>query len=391
MLPGVGQIVGMEGPYADPRIREERGTFERGQVVGPWSFLDAAGVELRTADRGVPFAEGGEAASPAFAPSAGRTAPATAEETAEDWWALSRALRAEGRVREALCAAARAAARDGDRAALERALAADVVPLAPALAAQRGEALEHSVEVKVWSILDALVCGADAASAFRALAAVLPGVSAAAADFVEASLLLAPERKTIHLTRALVRLQRGDEAGARADLVIVAAESPDAATLLIGQMQTVLRPFDDWPAREQLLPDPLLADLGAGIVRELDEVRAAVGVYATRIGRVRAAVQALIGTGATPVWLPPDLSALLPGGPVALRREKVSIDLGDGETAEAEVKSSKRSRPTGSACRLCWAKRRPTGGRSPGSAGRWGSIGWRSPKRSPSRRSSRSR
>ena len=104
-------------------------------------------------------------------------------------------------------------------------------------------------------------------------------------------------------------------------------------------MQAVLRPFDNWPAREQLLPDPLLADLGAGIVRELDEVRAAVGVYATRIGRVRAAVQALIGTGATPVWLPPDLSALLPGGPVALRREKVSVDLGEGESemAEAEI------------------------------------------------------
>ena len=329
-----------EGPYADPRIREERGTFDRGQVVGPWSFLDAAGVELRTADRGVPFAEGNEATSPAFAPGAGRTAQGTAEGTADDWWTLSRALRAEGRVREALCAAARAAVHEGDRAALERAIAADVVPLAPALAAQRGEALEQSVEVKVWSILDALVCGADAASAFRALAAVLPGLSAAAADFVEASLLLAPERKTIHLTRALVRLQRGDEAGARADLVIVAAESPDAATLLVGQLETVLRPFDDWPAREQLLPDPSLADLGAGIVRELDEVRAAVGVYATRIGRVRAAVQALIGTGATPVWLPPDLSALLPGGPVALRREKVSVDLGDEETvemAEAEI------------------------------------------------------
>ena len=84
-------------PYADPRIREERGTFERGQAVGPWSFLDAAGVELRTADRGVPFAEGGEAASPAFAP--GADGARTAEGTAEDWWALSRALRAEGRVR----------------------------------------------------------------------------------------------------------------------------------------------------------------------------------------------------------------------------------------------------------------------------------------------------
>ncbi|HSY41311.1 MAG TPA: hypothetical protein VLA79_17345 [Polyangia bacterium] len=324
-------------PYADPRIREERGSFDHGQAVGSWSFFDAAGVELGTMSRGLPFAEGGEAGSPAFAPGEGRTAPGTVRGTGEDWWALARALRAEGRVREGLCAAARAAAREGDRAALERAVAADVVALAPALAAQRGEALEQSVELKVWSILDALVGGADAASAFRALAAVLPGASAAAADFVAASILLAPERRATHLTRALVRLQRGDEQGARADLAIVADESPDAAALLVGQLQAVLRPFHNWPAREQLLADPSLADLGAGLVRELAEVRAAVGVYATRIGRVRAAVQALIGAGSAPVWLPPDLSALLPGGPVALRREKVSVDLGQGDLGQGEV------------------------------------------------------
>jgi hypothetical protein len=322
-----------ESPYADPHIRGERGTFDHGQAVGLWSFLDAAGVELRTVERGSSFAEGGEAGSPAFAPGDGQTA----QETADDWWALARALRTEGRVREGLCAAARAAARDGDRAALERTIAAAVVALAPALAAQRGEALEQSVEVKVRTILDALVGGADAASVFRALAAVLPGVNAAAADFVAASLLLAPERRATHLTRALVRLQRGDEEGARADLAIVAAESPDAAVMLVGQLQAVLRPFDSWPAREQLLVDPSLAELGAGLVRELDEVRAAVGVYATRIGRARAAVQALIGAGATPVWLPPDLSALLPAGPVALRREKVSVDLSQGDLGQEEM------------------------------------------------------
>jgi hypothetical protein len=351
---------GNEGPYADPRIREERGRFERGQVVGTWSFLDAAGVELRTAARGLPFAEGDEAASPAFAPGVGQTA--------DHWWTLSRTLRAQGRVREALCAAARAAVRDGDRARLERALAADVVALGPALAAQRGEALERSVEVKVWSILDALLSGADAASAFRALAAVLPGGSAAATDFVEASLLLAPERQTTHLTRALVRLQRGDEEGARADLVIVAAESPDAAAALVGQLEAVLRPFDNWPAREPLLPDPLLADVGAGLVRELDEVRATIGLYATRIGSVRAAVQALIGRGVTPAWLPPDLSGLLPGGPVALRRAQVPVDLGEGEMAEVEINEEietgglgvpallgEAQADWGALCWLCWS------------------------------------
>jgi antitoxin component YwqK of YwqJK toxin-antitoxin module len=349
-----------EVPYADPRFRQERGTFDQGQAVGIWSFLDETGVALRTAVRGLPFAEGGEASSPAFARAAGQTA--------EDWWALSRTLRAEGRVREALCTAARAAVREGDRAALEGVVAADVVALAPDLAARRGEALEQSVDLKVWSILDALVGGVDAASSFRALAAVLPGASAAAADFVAASLLLAPERRGTHLTQALVRLQHGDEQGARADLAIVADESPDAAALLVGQLESVLRPFDNWPAREQLLADPTLADLGAGLVRERDEVRAVAGVYATRIGRVRAAVQALIGTGANPSWLPPDLSGLLPGGPVSLRREKISVDLGDGETGEVEISEelatdglgvpallTEAQADWGALCWLCWA------------------------------------
>jgi antitoxin component YwqK of YwqJK toxin-antitoxin module len=349
-----------ESFYADPRIRQERGTFDHGQMVGTWSFLDGAGVELRTVVRGLPFAAGAETSSPVFARGAGQTAG--------DWRALSGVLRVEGRLREALCAAARAAVRQGDRVALDRALAADVVALAPALARQRGEALEQSLDLEAWSILDALVGGADAASAFRALAAVLPGASAAAADFVAASLLLAPDRRATHLTRALVRLQHGDEQGARADLAIVADESPAAAALLVGQLQSVLRPFDNWPAREQLLADPTLADLGAGLVRELDEVRAVIGVYATRIGRARAAVQSLMGTGATPAWLPPELSALLPGGPVALRREKVSVDLGEGETSEVEIAEelaidglgvpallNEAQADWGALCWLCWS------------------------------------
>ena len=39
------------------------------------------------------------------------------------------------------------------------------------------------------------------------------------------SLLLAPDRRLTHLTRALIRLQHGDEAGARADAEIVAADT----------------------------------------------------------------------------------------------------------------------------------------------------------------------
>jgi antitoxin component YwqK of YwqJK toxin-antitoxin module len=318
-----------ESLYADPRIREERGTFERGQAVGSWTFLDAGEREVRTVVRGSAFADGAEATSPAFA--AGDHLPQI------DWWALAGALRAEGRVREGLCAAARGAVRDRDRAALERALGADVVALAPALAEQRGEALVQSVEVTVASILDGLVCGADPASAFRALAAVLPGASAAASDFVAASLLLAPQRRMTHLTRALVRFQHGDERGARADIEIVAAEASEVAASLAGYLGAALRPFEFWPAREPLVPDPALADVGAGLVRDLAEVQAAIAVYATRLRRVREAVRALVGPDAAPVWMPPDLSALIPGGAVPLRRARLAVDLGGGETVEAEI------------------------------------------------------
>ncbi len=358
------------GPYADPDIREERGAFEHGQAVGTWTLGGGDGTARRKVERGVAFTAGSERTSPAFA--------AAPDNTAEDWRALGDSLRREGRVREGLCAAARAAARDGDRAALERALAAEIAALAPPLALERGETLVKSVEVDVPAILDGLVCGADPAWAFRALAGVLPGAHPAAADFVTASLLLAPERRLTHLTRALVRFQHGDEPGARADLEIVAVEAPQAAASLVGYMNLGLRPFTFWPAREPLTPDPLLADLGAGLVRGLAEVRSTIAVYATRLGRLRAAVQTLIGPDAAPAWLPPDLSALLPGGPVDLRHLRLAVeadadaagdDDGDGEApGEVEIDEGigtaglgvpallgEAQADWGALCWLCWS------------------------------------
>ncbi len=304
-------------PYADGRIREERGAFDLGQVVGRWTFLDAEGQVVRTAARGTAFADDSRSTSPAFAAAASRAAG--------DWWAEARALRGRGRVREGLCAAARAAVGDRDREALLRFLADDVVPLAPELAAQRGDALVQSTDSTTVSILDGLLSGADAAAAFRALAAVLPVAHPAAPDFVAASLLLAPERRMTHLTRALIRFQLGDEEGARADAAVVAAESPDGAASLRTYMQAAFRPYDFWPARETLAPDPTLDGLPAGVVRDLGEVRQVIAVLATRLLRLRAAVRSVIGSKVDPVWLPPEVSSLLPTGPVALRRTRVVV------------------------------------------------------------------
>jgi hypothetical protein len=330
--------VGAASPYADRDVREERGVFDRGQAVGTWTLAGADGQERRTLERGVAFEPGGEQTSPVFAAGAGTTA--------DGWRALAAGLRAEGRVREALCAAARAAARNGDRAALEATLARELAALAPALAFERGEALVRSAEVDAPTILDALVTGADPAWVFRALAVVLPGAHPAAPDFVDASLLLAPERRLTYLTRALIRFQHGDEAGARADAEIVAGEAPEAGASLTAHLDLALRPYVFWPAREPLVPDPELANVGAGVVRELAEVRRAIAVYATRLDRVRAAVRAVIGLHAAPAWLPPDVSALLPEGPLALRQARVAVAVdaqaddgegGPGEVEEVEV------------------------------------------------------
>jgi len=310
--------IGNPRPYADTRVRQERGVFERGQAVGRWTFLDDDGAAVRTIDRGIPFDGRRLEASPAFAMEF------------RDGWALADALVGRQRVREALCAAARAAARDGNRAALARFLVEHVVALTPETAAERGELLARAGDLDVTTVLEALTLGTDAAAAFRALAGVLPGPSAAAADFVEASLLLAPERRMTHLTRALIRVQRGDVTGARADAVVVEAESPGAADSLLAYIRVGFRPFVFKPSAEILVPDPELESVFGGIGQTLEAIRHIVRVYATRLGLVRSTIRAIVGDRAEPDWLPPDVSALLLDGAETLRRESIACEPEEG-------------------------------------------------------------
>jgi len=303
-------------PYADARIRQERGAYSLGQAVDVWTFASADGAPVRTVDRGVAFDDGAASTSPAFA-------------AAGDWSVLARELFAARRVREGLAAVARAAVAARDRELLVRAVAEHVVPLTPDRQAQWGDAVAQSTDATAAAILDALVCGADVAAAFRGLASVLPGQSAAAVDFVEAALLLAPERRMTHLTRALLRFQRGDEAAALADAAVVAQESAEAGESLRSYAKTMFRTFEWWPEREQFAPDPELVDVVVEPAQPLESLHHMIAVYATRLARVRAAMRALLPDGASPVWMPPDPSPLLPDGPVALRRERIECEPDD--------------------------------------------------------------
>jgi len=312
-------------PYADPRIRQERGAYEAGQATGRWSFLDDEGAVVRTVDRGSAFLDGDDARSPALADAAGG-----------DWPAQARALAAESRVREALVAAARGAVAAGDRALFEQFRTEHVAALAPEREAQWGEALSQSTDASVASVLDALICGADAAAALRALASVLPGLHPVATELVEASLLLAPQRRMTHLTRALLRFQRGAVAGALADADVVAGDSPEAADSLRSYAALVFRGYDDWPGRQPIPPDPALDGVAIEIGHDIDDVRHVVGVYATRLTRARDAIRALAGTDAATPWLPPDVSHLLPSGAVDLRRETVECEPDESDPAAVD-------------------------------------------------------
>jgi len=340
--------------YADPRIREERGSFDAGRPAGVWTFLAETGEVLRRIDLGHSFAE--SAGAPALADDAAAT-PSL-------WRARAEAWRAEGRVPEALCAAARGAAGAGDAAGLRAALAEAVVPLSAEAAAEQGDLLVRAADVTVAQILDALIGGAEPAAALRALAAALPGASRAALDFAEAALLLAPGQAGAHLTRALIRFQHGDQGGAEADLAVVEAMAPEAASALRATMRVTFRPFAFGPAGEPLQPDPELAELGAGIIRELDDVRETMAVYATRLSAVRATLQARRPGETPPAWWPPDLTALLPRGPRPLRHERVAPPPDAEDPAPLEI--DERIDPTALSapallaeahadwCALCW-------------------------------------
>jgi antitoxin component YwqK of YwqJK toxin-antitoxin module len=316
-------LPGEEGPWADRRIREERGAFEHGQTVGAWTFLDGTGAVVRAVDHG-----------PAHDDQHRMAALVDEDGTAAHWLALSRSLRAQGSVREALCAAARAAACSGSTAELSTLLAEVTVPPS-AEANDRALAGLAAGPMTVARALDALVAGVTAASVLRTLASVVEGTTRAARDLIEAAILLAPEQRMAYMTRALIRIELGDLEGAKADAERVAPESPEAADFLRSYLRVLFPTFSFWPARE--VPVSPLEGIPDAPAQPLAAVRRAIQVYATRLGRLRAA---LVGkVGGTPAWLPAEVTELVPDGPVELRKETAQIvDQTDDGSEITEVK-----------------------------------------------------
>jgi hypothetical protein len=290
-------------PFSDARVVEVRGAHLHGQGRGTWELLDATGAVVRRVERGTPFVD-----VPAVV-----LHPEPRDVEAAELLHRATTLRADGGAREAVCLAARATVRARDPELLRTFLAESVLPLTAGAAVQRAEHSAGMEGATASSLLDAVLAGGDAARLLRAVASVLPAWSRAPLDYLEAALLLAPERPLTRVTRALVRLEHGDREGALADAKLLEVESPQAAELVREECRVAFPAF-----RFEPLEHP---------VEEPEEE-----LGATRLSLIRAEIARRVG--GEPDWLPPHLAALLPDGPLALRRHTVVIRDEDEEGIE---------------------------------------------------------
>lgn len=350
-----------ESPFADARIVLEEGTFVDGRPAREWRLYDADGSLVRSVELGTPLDDAALRGSPVI------TGDVPEASTCE-------ALASEGRVREALVGAARRLARERDVRSFDAFVERWVPRSASTVAQQRAHEVETKSDLAIADVLDALVSGAEPQRSLRLLASLLPHTSAAGRDLVEAALVLAPNDARAHLTRALLRLERGDRVGFREDVTVVERESADTARAMLELERVTFCAFSFWPAQDPVPPPdaPELAEIEIG--QPVEQVVRAIQVYATRLGRIREALVSRVQAQSPelPAWLPPELSFLLPDGPVELRAFQTTItdetEAGP-ESSEVEIDERlatdvergvpawmQRARADWAAlCWLCWA------------------------------------
>lgn len=325
-----------EAPYTDARILTVSGAHEHGECVGTWDYVGADGSVITRAEYGAAW---GDTAPPAVL----GTDPVTLD--AEARWSEAVRLWNERASREALGMAARALALDGDLERFRTFLGERVVGLNPEAASEQAR-LADEARASMGSLLGALLAGAEPALVLCSLGMALPSTAPAALDYVQASHLLAPERERTVAARSLLRAERGDRDGALADAALLAASSEATASFLRDLVRVSYPSFAFAPAAEPPT-EPEEELVPVEVTQPLDAVRRTVRLYATRLGQVRDELVRRVGGDAP--WLPPDLSALLPDGPVELMRESVRIeDETENGVEVSEVEVDERLELTGS-------------------------------------------
>jgi antitoxin component YwqK of YwqJK toxin-antitoxin module len=336
--------------YQDPRAAAEEGAFDGDQAVGEWRLRDAQGEVIARRDLGLAVREEDLARSPALADGDGARGAEAARGLAE----LARRLLEERRVGEAIVAMARSAAVGGDAGSLRRLVASVAWPRSAAAAQEIASASIEQAGERLAPVVNAMVRGGELAALLRALGATINGAHQAALEIVDAALLLAPDRSACHVTRALIHMHLGDPGAASADARRLPDDWQEQRGLLADYARVVFPVFDFWPARIAI--ETLFDEYPEAPAQPLPAIRAVAQKYATRLGLVRASlVDRLDRLGRTgggakadggaavprPGWLPPELAALLPNGPVALDtwqfQQSVESELPEAAITETET------------------------------------------------------
>lgn len=212
----------------------------------------------------------------------------------------------------------RAAGASSDLVKLRAALAARPSPLTAEAALSEAESA-----TSIGDSIDALCAGADVAAVYRSLAIQLDQHerSVAAREFLTAAMLLAPQRSDYAFNRALINMSLGDVEAARAD----AASVPDEGQrdFLRLYVKLLFPRFDFWPGKED--PSTHYDGLPDAPVQPLEAIVAMTQKYATRIMQIRDRLLGRDEVAGVEPWMLPDLSHMLPSGPVELEADQFEV------------------------------------------------------------------
>jgi hypothetical protein len=303
----------------------ERGYFQGDYAVDAWALLSDKGDELWSADLGLKLDSPALLASPVFEDSRKESA---------HWEAMAAQALEARRVGEAALAMARAAAAAHSVEKLDAFLRERCIPRPAQFAEEVAVTLAPSEGLTLGPAVNAMLRGASAVRVLQAIAIFLDQsfYSRAALDFVNAAILLAPDRLDLLFTRGLVLMSVGLDEQARIDANQLAAAEPDQAEFLLHYIDALFPTFDFWPAKEK--PTTTYDGLPDKPDRTLAEVKALAQKYATRVDRIRKELLTRVQPEVR--WMVPDVAALLKGANVTLDKTTFT-QTEEGEEQEIEI------------------------------------------------------
>jgi antitoxin component YwqK of YwqJK toxin-antitoxin module len=303
---------------------EQRGTYRSGAEVGRIELLDGSGAVVHRVDLGEPTD-----------PMSSELQDVLGADADADFVAIASAASKSSKFRVALLALVRAAAKGADAEPVRGFLAAHRIPLAGSAADEQTTFMLGVLQrckdmgVALAGVIDCLLrdalMGGDFPRALQEMARSVMDYGKGAHEWLrfashanDVALLLAPDRTAFEVTRALVRLSEGNFAGARASVAVLRDGDRPNFVALSPYVAAYVPSWTFWPADDGRLAEaaevtPYFKRTTMKSKATIDHVRSAVMTLATRLMSYRKELEPIErGRG----WLLPDLSHLLPDGPL---------------------------------------------------------------------------